>query len=812
MKKIIFSIFLISIIFVISAEVTHKKIVRTISNGEVVDFRLLDEVDYIEITDVPTPPENLTGVVNNGVIELIWDGSLIEDCTYTILYSHDDVEYSELATGLKENNFVHTHPLPGNNSYMVRTDAGAVTGLLSKPLSLSIDDKVTQPTILDTGVYVGLTLYNVVLYKAKYKLLDNESTKYYQEYSSIINPRRGNALYFGMENLLDSLHTVGMPENLQDISIITITDSPDKKSLSYNSKFNSNSEYRNYLQNRISKEKISNIALNSYVLGFHKDSVKDPEVCSDVEALASPGLGTHHFTMEDLNSQLLKIAEEVGQRNLTDSQNISLNISGVYDGDQVRLTLDNVDNPENSEFYIEGTFNADGLYLEDVIYNNLIAKNDNRIAGVNSGVYAKFDFTGVETTRKIQLNPVYTSLWRKDKEDIYWQKNNLFNVYKDITISNERKSSIVWVLMDSSLTIDPDSYSTYKKGIANFFAILNKDAGVETDKVFWEGTVGRTDVKNVLFIGSSFLRPQGEGNNEWYRFGPMAPSIAAHSIPELMMKSIRNKYPEAQFSVESSVQWEINYANPDFNYDAISKYYSRIPAEIVYVFASGNSKYSDTFQDGIKKLIKTIKKAQPTAEIYFTPSWHGGNKAIASKEVCKDMHITFVDMDRLNKQYNRWAPGDYYYSEDRDEYYGLKYTVVRHPNDIGNMRIANEYLKASNFPILNLSHPITINTDGPGKVTTPNNQWLGNGLVTLRIEEGEVESITVISDSGAEIPTTYRTNNQNSDYSDYYTFYMPKEGVSVSVLFKDSEQASNWDSDDLINENPDTDNLNPMMR
>lgn len=62
-------------------------------------------------------------------------------------------------------------------------------------------------------------------------------------------------------------------------------------------------------------------------------------------------------------------------------------------------------------------------------------------------------------------------------------------------------------------------------------------------------------------------------------------------------------------------------------------------------------------------------------------------------------------------------------------------------------------------------------------------QLLQNGIVTVRIESGTVNSISVTKASGGSIEATLRTNDLNSNYNTYYTFTMPDEDVIINLQF-----------------------------
>lgn len=198
---------------------------------------------------------------------------------------------------------------------------------------------------------------------------------------------------------------------------------------------------------------------------------------------------------------------------------------------------------------------------------------------------------------------------------------------------------------------------------------------------------------------------------------------------------------------------------------------------------SGNSVWSENFESACEEMIQNVKNTCPTADIYIAASWHGGQKATSMETACLNKNVNYVDLSMYKVRENMWKAGDWYYSEDFSQYYGIPSAVVDHPNDIGCLLQANSYLISSGYSEIQGTHNITINKTGNGTVSTPNATWLQNGIVTVRIESGTVNSISVTKASGGSIEATLRTNDLNSNYNTYYTFTMPDEDVIINLQF-----------------------------
>lgn len=297
-----------------------------------------------------------------------------------------------------------------------------------------------------------------------------------------------------------------------------------------------------------------------------------------------------------------------------------------------------------------------------------------------------------------------------------------------------------------------------------------------------ELTLKSLNYNKALFIGSSFVNHAMSESIGWFRNGAMAPSIDSHSLPNLVLSGLKKRNQSCTMSIKGSINWERYYNQDSYNFN--TEFKSTLldtNPDVIFMHISGNSTWTSEFKDACDLLIQNIKSTCPLADVFIAASWHGGQKATDFRNACADNNVTYVDLSSFKVNSNMWKAGDYYF--ENGNYYPLHEVVCEHPNDMGCLLQANSFLELCGYNKLDIIHKININTTGTGIVSTPNEYWVEDGIVTLRIESGTVNSILVKTSSDLNIPVVSRQNNQNNNYSNYYTFVMPKDDVIVNITF-----------------------------
>lgn len=289
------------------------------------------------------------------------------------------------------------------------------------------------------------------------------------------------------------------------------------------------------------------------------------------------------------------------------------------------------------------------------------------------------------------------------------------------------------------------------------------------------------DYKKALFIGSSFVNHGISEEVGWFRKGAMAPSVNTHSLPQLTFTALKNRSATFEGNIMGSSSWERNY-NTSFDFDVEWKptLLSENP-DVIFMHISGNSTWTDEFESACELMIENVKKTCPLADVFIAASWHGGQKAVDMRTACKNKGAVYVDLSLYKVQSSMWKAGDWYYAEDDGQYHGIYEVVTTHPNDMGCLLQANAFLRSAGYDEIKKTHHITINASSGIIATTPNNVWPEDGIVTVRIESGNVSLFSVSKKSGDSVAYTQRNNDLNTSYNTYFTFTMPNEDVVVNI-------------------------------
>lgn len=294
-------------------------------------------------------------------------------------------------------------------------------------------------------------------------------------------------------------------------------------------------------------------------------------------------------------------------------------------------------------------------------------------------------------------------------------------------------------------------------------------------------------ISNMLVIGHSFVLYGNAPQADWYLDDGETRAMAASVNPHQWVKFIDGQ-TGATSELKSGVDFERNYS---VDYDFASKWNVQDNYDAICVYLCENAIYSDTMYESWKAMLNYLKQAAPRARIYCTASWGSGEKEQAIKNACIDTNgIVYIDCMGLNvtttNKSNQWLKGDYYFGRE-SQYYPMG-APFAHPNDKGHLDIANRFLNSMGYDLINnIVHEIKlIQVDG-GIITTPNQQWLENAIVTIRVNPNigkTIENISVVKDSGGQITADRRENNMSGTNKIYYTFIMPNENVTITPIFR----------------------------
>lgn len=415
------------------------------------------------------------------------------------------------------------------------------------------------------------------------------------------------------------------------------------------------------------------------------------------------------------------------------------------------------------------------LYVEIDLSDKNIEVGENEVIGVRSGSTATNDFIflvsrGTDLSNDVfiatEIEDTFASSYQFVKfeatfsviDSIFSTKESVDKLGRELTtLSNSLAPTIANILTDDATGVK------YKLKVTN--GILN---------------VKSLNYNRLLIIGTSQVNPQAEPAYGWFVNRTMAASVDGHALADYILKGVKKRTSNAVMSLMNDYLWQRNFDNFDY-----SQYDTTITAanpDAIYLVTGGNSTYSSTFGKSFGEYLDYLKRIAPNAEIYVLVGWYGTTKANDMISECINRNISYVNINYNRNKYNTWAVGDYYLGDDANTYYPITNTAVgSHPNDMGHFDNAEELLKLS-YQESNddLKHNIILNvTNVTAEVI--NSQWIKDGIVTIRIKSGVVNSIMVKDSENTDIAVVKRNNDYNSDYNTYYTFVMPDKNVVVTI-------------------------------
>ncbi len=423
---------------------------------------------------VLTVPTGLTAVQVGNAIEVSWDPVEGAD-NYTVSVSDDNnrnreysfetskARFSELTNGAK-----YTFKVKAHRRDKFTDWSGEVSYVYFAPGGGS-----------QSGLYMGVIGFNETLKGKNISLLtDYKNTDNTYSFTSFVNSmimKDNTGLYYGVDNAINLLENATLPDDLEQVSIITFTDGLDNFSIELNTKYETRNAYRDAVKERIRNTSIKGKKINAFSIGVRGDDIQGEGAIREFKAgLDAMGDEGHVHELTDMN-EVNDVFGDLARLLYNESANmvVKLKIPGGYDDNtKIRFTFDNVTDAAESEVYIEGTYRRNGTVrtLQDVVYHGVESSNGTTITGelLSGNVYFSFaDFDGVTVAEVMNAKQWYSS-----SSKIEWIKNKEFGKDGDIEPEVNRKSAVIVLVLDCTSSLGSDGFSQMKTAATNFIRIL----------------------------------------------------------------------------------------------------------------------------------------------------------------------------------------------------------------------------------------------------------------------------------------------------------------------------------------------------
>lgn len=333
-----------------------------------------------------------------------------------------------------------------------------------------------------TGLYMGVIGFNEELNEKSITLLTDYKNSYNtNDFTSFVNEmsiKPATGLYYAVDNAIKRLEFAKLPEDLENVSIITFTDGLDNVSIDLNSEYNTRDAYRDAVKNRIANTKIKGLPINAYSIGMKGGDVNDVDAFSaGLAAMASKEDNVKEVTnMDEVNETFKELATSLYNEN--QSKTVKLKITGGYDNStKIRFTWDDVTDAADSWNYIEGTYKRDGSTrtLENVVYRGVNSSSGSTVTGDVSGVYVTFtfkDFSQPWTPEWLYPDTQKIQQWEYIPSTAQWQRNSEFGQAGDVETIVDKKSAVVMLVLDCTTSLGSDDFRLMKNAATDFIKIL----------------------------------------------------------------------------------------------------------------------------------------------------------------------------------------------------------------------------------------------------------------------------------------------------------------------------------------------------
>ena len=333
---------------------------------------------------------------------------------------------------------------------------------------------------IENGLYVGLVGFNDNMYFKPISTLDMNNVSEFNSFiTSLDNTPRANILYYSVDRAIDSLMAMPTPEHLRNVSLVTLCHSldmgsPRKSDWKYQDRF----EYGDAIRDRIASQKVSGLPIEAFAVGLRgTDASISEDFADQVNNLVSDE--SHAYLVDDMNQlgdTLQGIADKIIAKYIT--QNLNLTTISLDNGMKVRYTFDIFDSAdvEDSETYIEGTYQADGDKLTELVYQGLTCSSASPLAPTEANdLYLTYRFNDIKLDSGEPFNVSTIQEWRWNKRYNIWQRNAEFDPSQQTV--DLFSSALLMLAVECSSTFNANDFALLKSQCSDF---IGKMATVTT--------------------------------------------------------------------------------------------------------------------------------------------------------------------------------------------------------------------------------------------------------------------------------------------------------------------------------------------
>ncbi|MDR2741315.1 MAG: fibronectin type III domain-containing protein [Treponema sp.] len=394
-----------------------------------------------------------------------------------------------------ETSYTDTGLSPSTTYYYKVSAAGkAVEGSQSTSYASAATMSEAEDTTIE-GVYIGIISFagtasdlGLVRLNASGRttLLNQLDDSY------TIASQSGTALFYAVHKALANLKSREnrYPADLESVNVLTFTDGLDNASTGKSAAdpieeqtFDTDNEYTTYLSEQIADRTIAGKSISAYSVGVRGDDVADTtKFGNDLEKIAGTGNSRILTDFGDLQTTFQGIADSLQVMQVLNTT-FTMKTTLLGSGTKVRMTFDvtgtSASDAAASSKYIEGTITRTGTGTNMAYTFNTITyagglgseQGAGPITGVINGSEINFAFTGVDGYIPAS-DESKAKQWLMPSDATAWQRNSEYSVTGATTTEIDSLSSIIYLVLDSSTSLDTTNIGLIRSAAKAFINSL----------------------------------------------------------------------------------------------------------------------------------------------------------------------------------------------------------------------------------------------------------------------------------------------------------------------------------------------------
>ena len=621
----------------------------------------------------------------------------------------------------------------------------------------------------ESGLYLGVMGFNQALYNCPITKLDYSTKSTFESFINELSTKNGTLLYYSVDKALKTLQHAEYPDDLFSASLVTFTDGLDQGSAMMIDDYPGDEEYLDVLNNRLQYSTVAGVPFTSYSLGLKGSDVSNEELYFyNLQKLAVPSTNSNVVSsMSEVNARLQDLAKWIIQRGF--SYNLQITIPGTANGTGVRFTLDNVNAADDSEMYIEGTFNLSKRSFDNVSYVGLTSSSGSTVAGVQDGIFVTFNFNDL-LLEAAAFGQGYIKQWNYVSSSGSWKENST----ELVTHLTREKSAVVLLNLDCSSSLS-GQFSNLQYYARSFVANL-------CDAVGSAVTLNKSEL-NLITGKSETLTATVQPNNvnsssiEWTSSNTSVATVNNGIVTGVgagtatITASYRHNWLGGRYILDLSAQCIVNVGNSvetiALDKNSLTMYVGDSPVSLVATVLPEDAFNKTVFWSSSNTSIATVNAegqvtavSNGTATITATAEDGSGVNASCLVTVCT--HVESVSLNTTEININKGNT------------YTLTATVL--PTNASDKSVA-----------WTSGDPSIATVDESGKVTAVNG---GSTTITVTTKDGGKHAIceVIVNNDYVDLGLSVKWANWNvgaskpEEYGDYFAWgeTSPKSNYSWS--------------------------------